>query len=60
MNALAEQYADTPGQVTSISEDGASESYAVNSVNLALNDAFLRETEYGREFLSMRQNFISI
>lgn len=60
MAELAEEYADGTGPVTSISEDGGSESYSVSQVNLSADNAYLKETEYGRAFMAMRHSFISV
>jgi len=60
LKAAADALAEADGEVTlaSLTGENASESYAVNAVNLALDDAALRENSYGRQFLAMRQAVI--
>ena len=53
---LAEDNADgTNYPVSSISEDGGSESYAIPNINLDMSMAGLKESSYGRLFLAARQ-----
>jgi|GEM_PF-1181395 len=60
MGQQAEDYAESGvGAVKSLSGENASESYATpNQVNLNADNAYLKESEYGRAFLSMRQPVI--
>ncbi|MCL2223567.1 MAG: DUF4054 domain-containing protein [Defluviitaleaceae bacterium] len=58
MAEVAYQESEGVYPVASISEDGGSMSFVHNSVNLALGDAALRETKYGREVLALRQPMI--
>jgi len=60
MSNQLENEADGILPISSISEDGASENYFHQSVNLDTSMAALKESGFGRTFLSMRQPTMSV